>query len=159
MEVSAQAAFTMLSPGLHTLLVCNTYTSQVHLTRVALLLMAPGFREAEAVAKTELSAAAFSNAQHPDAFRQDLLNIAKTTLSSKILTADKEHFAELAVEAISRLKGSGNLEAIHIIKKTGGALKVRHGQLYQMWRLGEVTLQPVILPGQCCLIAWGICLG
>jgi T-complex protein 1 subunit beta len=82
-----------------------------------------GFREAEAVAKTELSAAAFSNAQHPDAFRQDLLNIAKTTLSSKILTADKEHFAELAVEAISRLKGSGNLEAIHIIKKTGGALK------------------------------------
>eukprot|EP00775_Hariotina_reticulata_P002255 gene2255-2567_t len=82
-----------------------------------------GFREAEAVAKAELSAAAFSNAQHPDAFRQDLLNIAKTTLSSKILTADKEHFAELAVEAITRLKGSGNLEAIHIIKKTGGALK------------------------------------
>jgi len=87
--------------------------------------MAAGFREAEAVAKAELSAAAFSNATHPDAFRQDLLNIAKTTLSSKILTADKEHFAELAVEAITRLKGSGNLEAIHLIKKTGGALKVR----------------------------------
>jgi T-complex protein 1 subunit beta len=56
-------------------------------------------------------------------FRQDLLNIAKTTLSSKILTGDKEHFAELAVDAIMRLKGSGNLEAIHIIKKPGGALR------------------------------------
>eukprot|EP00878_Enallax_costatus_P002574 GHUV01002756.1.p1 GENE.GHUV01002756.1~~GHUV01002756.1.p1 ORF type:complete len:532 (+),score=161.55 GHUV01002756.1:257-1852(+) len=82
-----------------------------------------GFREAEAVAKAELTSAAFSNAQNPDVFRQDLLNIAKTTLSSKILTADKVHFAELAVEAISRLKGSGNLEAINIIKKVGGALK------------------------------------
>jgi T-complex protein 1 subunit beta len=83
-----------------------------------------GFREAEAVAKTELASAAFSNAAQPEAFRQDLLNIARTTLSSKILTADKDHFAELAVDAITRLKGSGNLEAIHIIKKAGGALKV-----------------------------------
>jgi TCP-1/cpn60 chaperonin family len=83
-----------------------------------------GFREAEAVAKTELAAAAFCHAEQPDAFKADLLNIAKTTLSSKILTADKEHFAGLAVEAITRLRGSGNLEAIHIIKKTGGALKV-----------------------------------
>jgi hypothetical protein len=48
-----------------------------------------GFREAEAVAKTELASAAFSNAANPEAFRQDLLNIARTTLSSKILTADK----------------------------------------------------------------------
>lgn len=83
-----------------------------------------GFREAEAVAKAELTAAAFSNAQNPETFRKDLLNIAKTTLSSKILTADKVYFAELAVEAIMRLKGSGNLEAINIIKKVGGALKV-----------------------------------
>jgi T-complex protein 1 subunit beta len=37
----------------------------------------------------------------------------------------QDHFAELAVDAITRLKGSGNLEAIHIIKKAGGALKVR----------------------------------
>ena len=33
------------------------------------------------------------------------MNIAKTTLSSKILTGDKEHFANLAVDAIMRLKG------------------------------------------------------
>lgn len=36
---------------------------------------------------------------------------------------DKEHFANLAVDAVMRLKGSGNLEAIHIIKKTGGTLQ------------------------------------
>lgn len=34
----------------------------------------------------------------------------------------KEHFARIAVDAILRLKGSGNLEAIHIIKKAGGTM-------------------------------------
>lgn len=37
-------------------------------------------------------------------FRSDLMNIARTTLSSKILSQDKEHFAELAVDAVMRLK-------------------------------------------------------
>lgn len=55
-------------------------------------------------------------------FRQDLLNIARTTLSSKILRTDKDHFAKLCVDAVLRLKGSKNLDAIHIIKKTGGSL-------------------------------------
>ena len=32
-------------------------------------------------------------------------------------------FAEIAVDAVLRLKGSGNLEAIQIIKKTGGSLR------------------------------------
>jgi len=50
-----------------------------------------------------------------------LINIARTTLSSKIVSSDKEHFAELCVNAVLRLKG-GNLDAIHIIKKTGGSL-------------------------------------
>lgn len=47
---------------------------------------------------------------------------------SPCTAADKDHFAALAVEAIMRLKGSGNLESIHIIKKPGGALKVRGGK-------------------------------
>ena len=55
-------------------------------------------------------------------FQEDLLNIARTTLSSKLLTHHKDHFAKLAVNAVMRLKGSGNLEAIHIIKKLGGSL-------------------------------------
>ena len=51
---------------------------------------------------------------------QDLMNIARTTLSSKLLTQHKDHFARLAVEAVLRLKGSGDLQAIQIIKKLGG---------------------------------------
>ena len=31
------------------------------------------------------------------AFKEDLLNIARTTLSSKLLLHDREHFAKLAV--------------------------------------------------------------
>jgi chaperonin GroEL (HSP60 family) len=43
--------------------------------------------------------------------------------------AEKEHFAELAVDAVLRLKGSMNLDAIQIIKKAGGTIKVRHWTL------------------------------
>ena len=122
-----------------------------------------GYREACECARTVLEASSFSNSGNAELFRRDLLNIAQTTLSSKILTGDKEHFANLAVDAIMRLKGegfvswfkafypwrfiimywfwsissysppfcllsaallgSGNLEAIHIIKKPGGTLK------------------------------------
>ena len=42
----------------------------------------------------------------PSCLPQDLLNIAMTTLSSKILTGDKHHFAKLAVDAILRLRGA-----------------------------------------------------
>lgn len=37
-------------------------------------------------------------------FKLDLMKIAMTTLSSKILSQDKEHFAKLAVDAVLRLK-------------------------------------------------------
>lgn len=63
------------------------------------------------------------NSANDTKFDQDLYNIACTTLSSKLLTQDKDHFAKLAVEAVKRLKGSGNLDYIHVIKKIGGTLK------------------------------------
>jgi len=47
-------------------------------------------------------------------FKEDLLNIARTTLSSKLLNVEKDHFANLAVEAVLRLKGSGNLDHIQV---------------------------------------------
>jgi T-complex protein 1 subunit beta len=56
------------------------------------------------------------------AFRNDLFNIARTTLSSKVLAQDKEYFANLAVDAVLRLKGSTDLDHIQIIKKVGGKL-------------------------------------
>lgn len=37
-------------------------------------------------------------------FRQDLFNIARTTLSSKVLSQDKNYFANLAVDAVLRLQ-------------------------------------------------------
>jgi T-complex protein 1 subunit beta len=58
-----------------------------------------------------------------EGFKRDLKNIAMTTLSSKLLLHDREHFADLAVTAVLRLKGSGNLDYIKIIKKPGGTLK------------------------------------
>merc|ERR1719507_2337155 len=57
-----------------------------------------------------------------EAFREDLMNIARTTLSSKILAQHKDFFSKLAVDAVLRLKGSGNLDAIQIIKIQGGSL-------------------------------------
>merc|ERR1712203_288225 len=53
---------------------------------------------------------------------EDLMNIARTTISSKILSQHKDFFAKLAVDAVLRLKGSGNLDAIQIIKIQGGSL-------------------------------------
>mmetsp|Transcript_21209 Transcript_21209/g.63831 ORF Transcript_21209/g.63831 Transcript_21209/m.63831 type:complete len:529 (+) Transcript_21209:150-1736(+) len=82
-----------------------------------------GYREACSAARDRLEAIALDHSADVAAFRQDLLNIARTTLSSKILTQDKDHFAELAVDAVLRLKGSQNLDSIHIIKKPGGTLK------------------------------------
>jgi T-complex protein 1 subunit beta len=51
-----------------------------------------------------------------------LENIARTTLSSKVVAQEKDYFAKLVVDAVLRLKGSTNLESIQIIKKVGGRL-------------------------------------
>mmetsp|Transcript_21105 Transcript_21105/g.27376 ORF Transcript_21105/g.27376 Transcript_21105/m.27376 type:complete len:229 (-) Transcript_21105:1147-1833(-) len=82
-----------------------------------------GWRKAAEISRAVLTSAANDNSADPARFRQDLIAIAKTTLSSKILTHDKDHFAELAVDAVLRLKGSGQLEYIQIIKKPGGSLR------------------------------------
>ncbi|XP_066585781.1 T-complex protein 1 subunit beta [Prorops nasuta] len=81
-----------------------------------------GWRKATSVARDTLLNAASDNSADADCFKEDLMNIARTTLSSKILSQHKEHFSKLAVDAVLRLKGSGNLSAIQIIKKRGGTL-------------------------------------
>lgn len=81
-----------------------------------------GFRRACAAAVEALEGRAFDNAADAAALREDLLAIARTTLSSKILTHDKDHFASIAVDAVMCLKGRTNLEPIHIIKKAGGTM-------------------------------------
>ncbi|ELU45917.1 t-complex protein 1 [Rhizoctonia solani AG-1 IA] len=99
-----------------------------------------GFRIASAAALKALEGSAVDNGTDAEKFRADLFNIARTTLSSKVLSQDKNYFANLAVDAVLRLKvglyvstlvslltmlllqGSTDLEHIQIIKKLGGKL-------------------------------------
>eukprot|EP00958_Prasinococcus_capsulatus_P013164 scaffold1328_cov394-Prasinococcus_capsulatus_cf.AAC.50 len=98
-----------------------------------------GFRLAAECARDTLEAATTNNQGSEKALRQDLLNVAKTTLCSKILAQDKDMFAvrrRCAVGAAVSVGADtprrrpraacrswrGNLEAIQIIKKTGGTL-------------------------------------
>jgi len=82
-----------------------------------------GWREARKVAQKVLNDIAMDNSSDEEAFKRDLKNIALTTLSSKLLFHDRDYFADLAVNAVLRLKGSGNLDYIKLIKKAGGTLK------------------------------------
>src|SRR5690606_10545363 len=81
-----------------------------------------GYRIASQAALKTLEKAAVDHSSNPAAFREDLIAIAKTTLSSKLLNHDREHFSKLAVDAILRLKGNPNLSNIQIIKKLGGKM-------------------------------------
>ncbi|SCV70606.1 BQ2448_3368 [Microbotryum intermedium] len=116
----------------------------VTLQRVHPQTVIEGFRIASKTALEALEKSAVDHGKDPVAFREDLIAIAKTTLSSKVLAADKDYFAELAVSAVLRLKvnlncspirniwiyslhfpsvqGSTDLEHIQIIKKQGGKL-------------------------------------
>jgi len=82
-----------------------------------------GYRLARDAALKSLDSAGIDHGNDPDKFRADLINIAKTTLSSKVLSQDKELFAEIAVNAVLKLRGSTNLDQIQIIKRQGGTLK------------------------------------
>jgi len=81
-----------------------------------------GYRIGSAAALEALKASAIDHGSDPTKFRDDLFNIARTTLSSKVLSQDKDYFANLAVDAVLRLQGSTDLEHIQIIKKVGGKL-------------------------------------
>lgn len=78
-----------------------------------------GYRRALKIAQQALRRSSIDSG---DNLREDLLKIARTTLGSKILSQHSEHFSKLAVDAVLRLKGSHNLEAIQVIKKLGGAM-------------------------------------
>jgi len=81
-----------------------------------------GWRLATDVARKALEESATDHSKNVTEFRGDLLNIARTTLSSKILQQHKDLYSNLAVDAVLRLKGKCNLDAIQIIKKLGGSL-------------------------------------
>ena len=82
-----------------------------------------GYRIASVAALKALEKIAVDHSQDETAFRQDLEAIARTTLSSKVLSQDRQKFAKLAVDAVLKLGGSTDLTHIQIIKKAGGKLK------------------------------------
>ncbi|KAI5294146.1 T-complex protein 1 subunit beta [Ascosphaera acerosa] len=82
-----------------------------------------GYRIASKAALEALERIAVDNSRAaPEVFRADLVSIARTTLSSKVLAQDRDKFAHLAVDAVLRLRGSTDLSHIQIIKKAGGKL-------------------------------------
>eukprot|EP00824_Muranothrix_gubernata_P015257 TRINITY_DN3169_c0_g1_i1.p1 TRINITY_DN3169_c0_g1~~TRINITY_DN3169_c0_g1_i1.p1 ORF type:complete len:533 (+),score=135.59 TRINITY_DN3169_c0_g1_i1:59-1657(+) len=82
-----------------------------------------GWHMATKVARDALTKAAIDHSQDEAKWREDLMNVSRTTLSSKILQNAKDHFAKLAVDAVMRIKVTGNLDHIQILKKPGGTLK------------------------------------
>lgn len=63
-----------------------------------------GYRIAVATAREALLKSSVDHGQDAKAFEQDLLNIARTTLSSKVVSQSKDHFARLCVDAVLRLR-------------------------------------------------------
>jgi len=90
--------------------------------RIHPMTVAAGWRTAVDVARAALEASAIDHSADEAQFRDDLFKIARTTLSSKLVTLEKDHFAKLAVDAIYRVKDSLDLEHINILKKAGGKL-------------------------------------
>jgi T-complex protein 1 subunit beta len=86
-------------------------------------LIIAGYRAAsrEALLALEQSATSLPGIETDPGY-QALLSVARTALSSKVLSQCREHFAKIAVDAVLRLRGSTNLDHIKIIKKLGGTL-------------------------------------
>ena len=84
--------------------------------------IAAGWRLARQAAREALEASTVNHQHDAAAFRKDLIQIAQTTLSSKLLTHEKVHFATLAVDAVLRLNGK-DLDHVQVLKKAGGSLK------------------------------------
>jgi T-complex protein 1 subunit beta len=82
-----------------------------------------GYRQARDRARETLLKIAMNNATDKEQFRKDLINISKTTLSSKLLTNEKEFFSNMVVDAVLRFKETPTLDHIKIIKKPGASLK------------------------------------
>ena len=81
-----------------------------------------GFRKARDAAKEALSKQSFNDFSDKEKYYNDLINIAKTTLSSKLVTHEKEKFAKMVVDAVLRLGDNPSLDLIEVIKKPGGTL-------------------------------------
>lgn len=92
-------------------------------TKIHPQVVISGFRLARDRARESLIKMAMNNKDDKLQFRSDLVNIAMTTLSSKLLTHEKEFFANMVVDSVLRFKDGAHLDAIKIMKKVGASLK------------------------------------
>lgn len=82
-----------------------------------------GWHNAVQIALKALEDSAKDHSKNKKEFRNDLLNVARTTLNSKVLSMERDQFAEMAVSAVERLKDASRIDAISIVKVTGGTLR------------------------------------
>merc|ERR1719230_701892 len=68
--------------------------------RVHPMTIVQGWRQSVKIARETLESNAIDNSANEEKFKEDLMNIARTTLSSKLLFVEKDHFAKLAVDAV-----------------------------------------------------------
>jgi T-complex protein 1 subunit beta len=86
-------------------------------------IIVQGFRIAAREAIATINSNSFDNSKNLELFCADLLDMARTTLNSKVVATQKELFARIALKAVLKLKGSTDLNRLNIIKKCGGSLK------------------------------------
>jgi T-complex protein 1 subunit beta len=82
-----------------------------------------GYRIAAKKAVETIHKHSFNNSDNFELLCADLLDIARTSLNSKVIATQKELFARIALKAVIKLKGSTDLNRISIIKKCGGSLR------------------------------------
>lgn len=64
--------------------------------RIHPMVIIDGWRRAVAVARKALKASSLDHSGDAEKFKEDLMNIARTTLSSKLLTHEKDQFGKSA---------------------------------------------------------------
>lgn len=84
--------------------------------RVHPMTIIDGWRKAADIARKALIESAVDNGGDKVAMKKSLIQVAETTLSSKILSGEKYKFSRLAVDAVLRLEGSTDLELIQLTK-------------------------------------------
>lgn len=95
------------------------------------MVLIEGWRLAQSVAQKALEASAVNHANDDSLFYDDLLKIARTTLSSKLVNADKEYFGWWCGAAVRGSQtGRGGRAAHPRLGQLG-----LHSDSAQAWRL------------------------
>ncbi|AFP65616.1 t-complex protein 1 beta SU (nucleomorph) [Chroomonas mesostigmatica CCMP1168] len=93
------------------------------LLRIHPQIIIKGFRIAAKESLRIMEISSFDHSSNLGLFCSELLDVARTTLNSKIIFPFREHFGRIAVKAVLKLKGSTNVNQIQIIKRRGGSLR------------------------------------